>query len=141
MKYFQLLQKTTKAKKNFIRQVGEGLKWGNKTKVIQTGPGIFTHISTYLEVFRNYSGIFRTLYNPGIFRTLVYSESETEACSEPCRKSTMEQVAKIVNRCSCFCKLFLQQLFPFSTYFNKNLYFTPKVFIPYKKIQWSRGVG
>ena len=66
------------------------------------------HVETYSDMFRNYSGIFRTLYNPGIFRTLVYSESETEACSEPCWKSTMEQVAKIVNRCSCFCKLFLQ---------------------------------
>ena len=66
-------------------------------------------------MFRDYSGI---------FRTLIYSKSEPEAYSEPCRTSSMERVAKIVNSCSCFCKLFSQyQLFTFYTYFNKNLFF------------------
>ena len=46
--------------------------------------GIFTHILTYSGIirhiqaqsalFENYSGMFRTLGNPGIFRNLVYSE-------------------------------------------------------------------
>ena len=44
--------------------------------------GIFRHIQTYpdiirhiQELFRNYSGIFWTLRNPGTFRALVHSES------------------------------------------------------------------
>ena len=62
----------------------------SKTKAIQTDLGIFRHIPPYLGksrynqaysgIFRNYSGIFWTLFNPGIgifktrgiFKTLVY---------------------------------------------------------------------
>ena len=56
-----------------------------KTKTIQADLGIFTHIMAYSRIFRlsrhiqahsgifrNYSGIFWTLCNPGIFRTLLY---------------------------------------------------------------------
>ena len=52
-----------------------------KTKAIQTDLGIFTYIPAYLVIFRHnqkYSGTFqtfRTLGNPSIFRTLVYSEA------------------------------------------------------------------
>ena len=61
-------------------------EWVNVTqKLFRKILGIFTHIpanseisrhnQTYSGIFRNYSGIFWTLWNPGIFRTLVYSES------------------------------------------------------------------
>ena len=53
-----------------------------ETKSIQADLGILMHILAYSDIFghkssisRNYSGIFRTLYNPSVFRTLVYSES------------------------------------------------------------------
>ena len=53
-----------------------------KTKAIQTDLGTFRHNQT----FRNYSGIFRALSYPDIFktdisRTLTYSEPESY--SEP----------------------------------------------------------
>ena len=70
---------------------------------------------------------------------MAYSKSETEAYSEPCQTSTMEYVAKIVNSCSGFRKLFCQyQLFTFLVFFSKSLFFTPEVFILYKKILWPR---
>ena len=60
----------------------------------------FMHISAYPGMLRNYSGILKSLCNLGIFRTMVYSKSETKAYSEPCHTSTMEHVAKIVSSCS-----------------------------------------
>ena len=102
-----------------------------KTKAIQIDLGIFRHNQTYPIIIPAYSGIFRTLcypdifktvvypepshiqnqkhiQNPGIFRTLVYSEprpgifrtlaySKSEAYSEPCQTSTVKRFAKIVN--------------------------------------------
>ena len=57
----------------------------SKTKAIQVDWGIFLHVQAYLDIsrhiqayswiFRNYSGIFWTLCNPNMFRTLVYLES------------------------------------------------------------------
>ena len=49
-----------------------------KTKVIQADEGIFTHILAYSAIFKHNQsiGIFRTLCNPGIFRTLVYTEQK-----------------------------------------------------------------
>ena len=46
-----------------------------KTKATQTDLGIFRHNQTYPGIIQGYSGIFKTLRNPGIFRTVVYSES------------------------------------------------------------------
>ena len=53
-----------------------------KAKAIQTYLGIFTNIhgcsdisrdnQTYSGIFKNYSDIFQTLCDPGIFRTMVY---------------------------------------------------------------------
>ena len=62
-----------------------------KTKAIQADLAIFAHIAAYSDRFRyiqqTYSGIFRTLCNPDIFRILGNSESEAysepEAFSEP----------------------------------------------------------
>ena len=78
----------------------------------QAYSGIFSNVQ---ELFWYYSGIFWTLCNSGIFRTLVYSEprhiqnqrhiqnpglfttlgySEPEAYSEPCQTSKMEHFEK-----------------------------------------------
>ena len=79
-----------------------------------------------VPLFRNYLGIFRTLCNLGIFKTMVNSEpwhtqnhselwhiqqpgifrtltySEFEAHSEPCQTSTMQRFAKVVNGSNYF---------------------------------------
>ena len=54
-----------------------------KTKAIQADEGIFTHILAYSDKFKHKQsiGIFRTLFNPGIYKTLVYTEQK--AYSEP----------------------------------------------------------
>ena len=52
-----------------------------KTKAIQTDLGTFKHNQTYPGIIQVYSGIFKTLCNPDIFRTVVYREPE--AYSEP----------------------------------------------------------
>ena len=48
-----------------------------KTKAIQRGTnlGTFRNNQAYLGIVQAYSGILRTLCIPGIFRTVVYSES------------------------------------------------------------------
>ena len=45
-----------------------------KTKAIQTDSGTFRHNQAYPGIIQAYSGIFKTLCNPGIFRTVAYSE-------------------------------------------------------------------
>ena len=45
-----------------------------KTKAIQTNIGTFRHNQAYPGIIQAYSGIFKTLCNPGIFRTVVYPE-------------------------------------------------------------------
>ena len=91
------------------------------------------HILAYSHIFRHVQKLVRyILCNPNIFRTLIYSKLETKAYSEPCQTSMMEHFAKIVKNYGCFCKLksFLHyQLFTFSTFKNKSLFFTPEVFI------------
>ena len=68
IKYSQLLRKQPKeiTMKKF------------KTKAIQADEGIFTHILAYSNIFKHKQsiGIFRTLCNPGIFRTLAYTEQK-----------------------------------------------------------------
>ena len=84
-----------------------------KTKAIQTDLGTFRHNQTYPGIIQVYSGKFRTLCYPEIFktgisRTLTYSEpgagifrtlaySKSEEYSESCQTSTMKRFAKIVN--------------------------------------------
>ena len=75
-----------------------------KTKATQTDLDTSTHIPVFSDTFRhiltessifmNYSSILRTLCNPGIFRTLAYSE--------PCESSTMNRFVKIVGGNNCF---------------------------------------
>ena len=80
-----------------------------KTKAIQADEGIFTHILAYSNIFKHKQsiGIFRTLCNPGIFRTLAYTEQKPElwyiqkpdifrtlAYSKPCQTSTIERFRK-----------------------------------------------
>ena len=45
-----------------------------KAKAIQTDLGTFRHNQVYPGIIQTYSGIFKTLCNPGIFRTVVYPE-------------------------------------------------------------------
>ena len=45
-----------------------------KTKAIQTDLGTFRHNQAYPGIIQAYSGIFKTLCNPGILRTVVYPE-------------------------------------------------------------------
>ena len=45
-----------------------------KTKAIQTNLGTFKHYQAYPRISQAYSGIFRTLCNPGIFKIMVYLE-------------------------------------------------------------------
>ena len=59
----------------------QGITMGKcKTKVVQADLNIFTHIqhiTAYSDILRHnqaYSGIFRTLCNPDIFKTMVYLE-------------------------------------------------------------------
>ena len=46
----------------------------SKTKAIQTDLGTIRHNQAYPGIIQIYSSIFKTLYNPGIFRTVIYPE-------------------------------------------------------------------
>ena len=62
-------------KKTVYGSFRQEITMGNcKTIAIQADLGIFTHIPAYSGIFKNYSGIFRILCNHDIFRTLAYSE-------------------------------------------------------------------
>ena len=102
-----------------------------KAKAIQTDLGIFTHIRVYSVIIRANSRLFRTLCNPDIFRTLVYSEPEeyskpwciqiseifkTLAYSEPCQ--TWWVLVKIVNGYNYF-----QVSFPCSLLYEESKIF------------------
>ena len=96
-------------------------------------------------MFKNYSGIARTLCNLNIFRILAYSEleayvepcyiwnpdifralaySEPEVYSEPWKTSEMEHFAKIINGYSCFCNISFSRslLFSIKAYFFLQKY-------------------
>ena len=45
-----------------------------KTKAIQTDLGTFIYNQVYPGIIQAYSGTFKTLCNPGIFRTVVCLE-------------------------------------------------------------------
>ena len=45
-----------------------------ETKATQTGLGTFRHNQAYPGIIQAYSGIFKTLCNPGVFRTVVFPE-------------------------------------------------------------------
>ena len=45
-----------------------------KTKAIQTDIGTLRHNQTYPGIIQENSGIFKTLCNSGIFRTVVFPE-------------------------------------------------------------------
>ena len=149
IKCFQLLYK----KSNFdsLKKVYGSFRQGItmekcKTKAIQANLGIFTHIRAYSGIFRAYSRIFRTLCNPDIFRTLVYSESEeysepwciqipdifkTLAYSEPCQ--TWSVVVKIVNGYNYFYVSFSRSIyFMKKIFFNTDLICILEVFIQCK---------
>ena len=82
------------------------------------------------------------MQNPGLFRTLGYSEPE--AYSEPCQLSTMERFRNIVCY-NYFCNISFSCLLVHEIdmiFFNVELIFTPEAFIQCKKIcGWGRGAG
>ena len=45
-----------------------------KTKAIHTDLSTFRHNQAYPGIMWSYSGVFKTLCNPDIFRTVVYPE-------------------------------------------------------------------
>ena len=65
--------------------------------------GILRHNRAYPGIVQAYSGIIRTLCNPGIFRNLTYSEPE--AYSEPYQTFMMERFMQIANVYNYFRKL------------------------------------
>ena len=65
---------------NFIKISNYTFKWTryyNGDIQSKSYSGWFRHIHAYSSIFRNYSGTFRTVCKPGIFRTLAYGKSET----------------------------------------------------------------
>ena len=88
---------------------------------ILTYSGIFRKNQTYPGIIQAYSGIFRTLCNLGIFRTLVYSKPwhiqnpgifRTRGYFESCQTSTMECFAKILNSYNYFENISFSHEFP-----------------------------
>ena len=49
----------------------------SEAKAIQTHLSTFTHNHAYPGIIQAYSGIFKILCNPGIYRTVVYPEPFT----------------------------------------------------------------
>ena len=101
-----------------------------------------------MSIFRNVSGIFITLCNPGIFKTFVYLESghiqNLEHIQKLCQTSTMECFAKIVTGCSYFRNIsfsrFLLYEINIMNILNIGLIFTPEVIILCKKVWGMRGL-
>ena len=50
-----------------------------KTKAIQRDLGTFRHNQAYPGIIQAYSGIFRTLYNPAIFTTVVQNQKHIQS--------------------------------------------------------------
>ena len=50
------------------------LQWVNVKQAIQTNLGTFRHNQTYPGIIPAYSGIFRALCYPDIFKTVLYPE-------------------------------------------------------------------
>ena len=58
---------------SFRQEIAMG-KCKTKFRYIDASFPIFRQLHTYSGINQAYSGIFRTLYIPGIFRTLAYSD-------------------------------------------------------------------
>ena len=78
IKYFKLLLKKIKfllsketAYSSFTKEITMGKC---KTKAIQTDLGTFRNNQAYPIIIYSYSGIFKTLCNPSIFRIVIYPE-------------------------------------------------------------------
>ena len=88
-----------------------------------------------MDIFRNVSGIFITLQNPDIFKTLVYLNSNF------CQISSMEYIAKIVKGCNYFRDIsfsrFLLYEINIMKFSNTGLIFPPELFILCKKKVWG----
>ena len=77
IKYIELLQKKLKllfSKKTVYCSNYKITMRECKTKDIQTNFGTFNHKRKYPGIIQAYSGMSRTLYQPGIFKTVAYPE-------------------------------------------------------------------
>ena len=68
-----------------------------KTKAIQTYLGTFRHNQAYPGIIQVYSGIFKILCNPGIFRTMLYPEPNISRTRGICRTLVYSQAWYIQN--------------------------------------------
>ena len=103
-------------------------------------------------IFRNYSGAFRTLCNPGIFRTLVYSNyrhiqnqryiQNPRHVKNPVKHLWWSVLRKLVTAVAAFANYndFAISTFQFLYFFNESLCFTPEIILC-KKVRWPRGTG
>ena len=103
---------------NHVFKQKKHCKTNEEMRNIHACSDISRHNQTYSGIFKNYSDIFQTLCDPGIFRIMVYSKlmaysgplyiqisgtfrirdragsSEPESYSEPCQASAIEHVGK-----------------------------------------------
>ena len=107
--------------------------------------GVAHKSNTYKKACHQpYSGISRTLSNPGTFRTLVYIQNSgtfrtrgkcrTLAYSEPYQVSTIEFLRKYLKA----IVLQIRIIFAISAF--QILFFIQK-YLFYLKVQWYRGMG
>ena len=96
--------------------------------------GRFRYTDVYSSICRHFQNPVHPwcIQNPGIFRTLAYSGSESY--SEPSQKSTIERFVKIANgynyfRNISFSRYLLYEISIVISFFNTALTFAPEVFI------------
>ena len=99
-----------------------------KTKATEANLGRFSHILAYSDIgiSRNYSGIFRTLCNPSIFRNPVCSEHFAYSEPEIYSNSGILRVLVYSELNISFSRFLLYEIN--MNYFNTCQIFTPKVY-------------
>ena len=119
---------------------------------------IFRHNQAYSRIIQVYSGVFRTLCNPGIFKNLAYSEPHAyserwhiQTCHirRPVKYLLPSILLKYLTTITFFTNYNFFGNISFSrslfykintlSFFNIGLIFTPDVFILYRKVWGSKG--
>ena len=62
-------------RKQYMVPLDKELQWVNVKQKLNADLGTFRHNQAYPRIIHAYSSIFKTLFNPGIFRTVVYPAS------------------------------------------------------------------
>ena len=130
----------------WVQCIGKCLQTFHDFKRIRTYSGILRCKWAHSGMF---FGIFITLCNPDIFKTLgiirtrVYSE--LEAYRKLCQPSTMECVAEIMKGCNYFRNIsfwcFVLYEINIMNFLKADLIFNPEVFILCKNLWGPRGFG